>query len=362
MDHTIHLLIMYTMLVLMLVLLQKARSDRKSLFLAIYALIEVFTNGIYSITLWGGTGIYEKFPALLFLVKPVVLLWVPFFSFYVFACFSNKFEFKSKHLLHLLPFGLIMLFYIVVRIVKGAELIGENLFRLGTIESYSLYVTDILLKVQYVAYIFYMINKLLKIERALKREGELKSLTTHILWLRIIVYGYSVACLGALVTFVLFHINPVFAEKFNVVSVLYFFLYFFIIFFDTVSPKPLLDILKVAKKPLPDSELLKIVENLKALFNKKPLYLDPDLSLKQLASELNESERKISQAINAVEHRVFKDFINEMRIKHAMEILKKEVDKPIFEVMYESGFNTKGPFNTAFKKVAGVTPTQFRKK
>lgn len=44
MEKTVHLLIMYTMLVLTLVLFHKGRKHPRSLMLAIYASVEVLTN------------------------------------------------------------------------------------------------------------------------------------------------------------------------------------------------------------------------------------------------------------------------------------------------------------------------------
>jgi YesN/AraC family two-component response regulator len=90
------------------------------------------------------------------------------------------------------------------------------------------------------------------------------------------------------------------------------------------------------------------------------LYLDPELSLQKIASTLKEKERSISQAINSIQKRNVNDYINSLRIEHACKLLIAEKEKPIFEIMYDSGFNTKWAFNQAFKKVTGKTPTQFK--
>jgi YesN/AraC family two-component response regulator len=90
------------------------------------------------------------------------------------------------------------------------------------------------------------------------------------------------------------------------------------------------------------------------------MYLEPELTLQQIASALNEKERNISQAINSIQHRNLNDYINSLRIEHACQLLQANKERPIFEVMYESGFSTKGTFNLAFKKITGKTPTQYR--
>ena len=92
----------------------------------------------------------------------------------------------------------------------------------------------------------------------------------------------------------------------------------------------------------------------------KKMYLNPELSLQEIASVLNEKERNISNAINTIQHRNLNDYINSLRIEHACRLLLANKEKPIFEVMYESGFNTKGAFNQVFKKIKGETPTQYR--
>lgn len=105
------------------------------------------------------------------------------------------------------------------------------------------------------------------------------------------------------------------------------------------------------------------ITDLKDYMHTQKPYLDSSLTIKKLAQEMNMSMRDLSVLINQDLQQHFFDFINEYRIKNAMEILKNPSKNKltILEILYEVGFNSKSSFNTAFKKHVNLTPTQFRK-
>ena len=97
--------------------------------------------------------------------------------------------------------------------------------------------------------------------------------------------------------------------------------------------------------------------------NNRP-YLDPELTLDQLAKQLSLKSRLLSQVINDELGQNFYDFINRYRIEEASRLLTNPKDPKItvLEVLYEVGFNSKSSFNTLFKKYTGLTPSEFKKK
>ncbi len=94
--------------------------------------------------------------------------------------------------------------------------------------------------------------------------------------------------------------------------------------------------------------------------SQKP-YLNPDLTLESLAIMLDRKKRNLSQVINEKIGLSFFEFINQHRINHAKSLMEQQPDKNISETLYQSGFNSKSSFNTAFKKTANMTPTEYRK-
>jgi AraC-like DNA-binding protein len=93
-------------------------------------------------------------------------------------------------------------------------------------------------------------------------------------------------------------------------------------------------------------------------------WLDPDLTLEQLASQVKLRPKLLSHTINEGLGKNFFEFINQYRIEEAKRLLTDPADKRItvLEVLYQVGFNSKSSFNTVFKKQTGLTPSEFKKK
>lgn len=90
------------------------------------------------------------------------------------------------------------------------------------------------------------------------------------------------------------------------------------------------------------------------------LFLENELSLPVLASQLGYTTHHLSEIINNEINKTFYEFINDMRIKYAAELLIESNDKSITEVFYEAGFTSKSTFYNYFKKSYQCTPSQYR--
>ncbi|MEI6264857.1 MAG: helix-turn-helix domain-containing protein [Sphingobacteriia bacterium] len=100
------------------------------------------------------------------------------------------------------------------------------------------------------------------------------------------------------------------------------------------------------------------------LIEKEKLFLDMDISMSSLAQKMQLSNGYLSQIINQQENLNFYDFINRFRV----EEVKKRLIDPQFQhlSMYglalDCGFKSKSTFNSVFKKMTGLTPSDFKSK
>jgi len=361
MEKTVHLLIMYTMLVLTLLLFHKGRKHPPSLMLAIYALVEVITNGLNILTLSAGNSFFDQFPAFHFIYKPLYCLWVPLFYFYVRLCFSSGFKPGKKYLIHFIPFFSFLLFFVIIWLANGNQYIRQNLYQQGTFLNSLTFSVDVAVKVQYLFYNFLMIRLLLGYQEKMGfQQKNVSSSGVDLRWLGFIVYGYAVACLGGLINFAAIVVKSPLSSAINLASISYFLLFFFAIFYNTITSKYTNEQVKPKSVHQSTAEMQLLMNRIEELVAGKKMFLEPELSLQQIASELNEKERNISQAINTIQQRNVNEYINSLRVEYACRLLLADIEKPVFEVMYESGFSTKGAFNLSFKKIVGKTPTQYR--
>lgn len=96
--------------------------------------------------------------------------------------------------------------------------------------------------------------------------------------------------------------------------------------------------------------------------SEKP-YLNPALSLRNLAASCDFHPNKLSWLLNDQMGKNFNELVNHYRIEH-FKLLATDPSNAhisLIGLAYESGFNSKTVFNTAFKKAEGITPKQYQK-
>ncbi len=109
-----------------------------------------------------------------------------------------------------------------------------------------------------------------------------------------------------------------------------------------------------------DEEIDQIFTTLTEYMKKNEPFKDEKLTLQSLASQLDLKPAKLSVAINTKNGTNFHEYINRYRV----EAVKKELNntaEQIIIIAYRNGFNSKSTFNSAFKKMTGITPSQYRK-
>ncbi|MDF1698074.1 MAG: AraC family transcriptional regulator [Saprospiraceae bacterium] len=99
------------------------------------------------------------------------------------------------------------------------------------------------------------------------------------------------------------------------------------------------------------------------LFLDEKVYLEPDLSLKSLASQLGYAPAQLSEIINTGFGKNFNDFINGYRVEEVKRQLKSGKHKALslVGIAMDCGFNSKATFNRVFKKISGTSPSEYVK-
>lgn len=86
-----------------------------------------------------------------------------------------------------------------------------------------------------------------------------------------------------------------------------------------------------------------------------------DITLDLVSEKLHLSKYYISRLINKRLKQNFNEYINNLRISEACNLLR-ETDTKIADISEDVGFGTIRSFNRAFKLVMGVSPTEYRSK
>ena len=102
-----------------------------------------------------------------------------------------------------------------------------------------------------------------------------------------------------------------------------------------------------------------IASELIAYFEKEKPYLNPELSLTDVADALKVNRTYLSRVINHQFDVNFYTFVNNYRIDHAIMIISSLDKTKTANVSIESGFKTRSVFYSLFSKRTGLTPQEY---
>ncbi|MDD3722399.1 MAG: AraC family transcriptional regulator [Lutibacter sp.] len=197
-----------------------------------------------------------------------------------------------------------------------------------------------------------------------------------LIWLRKLVYVFGIIWTALIIITVIHHVFNLFSMVFCtdglflslsvfVILIGYFGLKQKVIFSaDTENEQVFVEETKIkyASSRLTDTEAKLFVDKLNNLMIAAKPFLNPNLTLLELASELGISTHYLSQIINEKFNLNFFDYINQYRV----EEVKTKINDPRFEnysllgIAFDSGFNSKSAFNRIFKKFTKQTPSQYK--
>ncbi len=118
---------------------------------------------------------------------------------------------------------------------------------------------------------------------------------------------------------------------------------------------------KYGSKKIEDSEFEVISEKLNELFVVNELYKNPELKITDVAKEIGIIPNYLSQYLNEHLKKSFSTFVNEYRVKAAEQMLTSNHSLSIEGIGIESGFKSNSTFYTAFRKLKGITPGEYKK-
>lgn len=93
------------------------------------------------------------------------------------------------------------------------------------------------------------------------------------------------------------------------------------------------------------------------------MYRQADLTLDMLAAATGYSRYYLSGALNRCTGVNFNAYVNELRIKEAVRLMSDPANATLTvdAIAFDAGFNDRKNFYRVFKKVTGLSPTQFRR-
>ncbi len=267
----------------------------------------------------------------------LILSFGPLFYFYIRSFLDQSFRLKKQHLTHAIPF-------IAFLVLNSQGLLNSDFyFAFGIFFIYLHFLTYTIISLVW-------------------QKQQFKQFSSHVndakkQWVNYIHAGILLIWVSYFM-FLLDELIPYIAGPITYSLVIYP-LSFWAIINKVLRP----DEKKYQNSRLDHQKSLQIITDLETYFQNEKPFLNPDLKLPIVASELKVTPHALSQAVNENFKQNFQQYLNSHRVKSAqlMLSLKENSHLTISSIAFDCGFNSLSAFNNAFRRAFEKSPSQYRK-
>lgn len=350
----LNLLIVYGALQALFIAVVLLRSPAHSAFNRLFSFLLIIEGITLVERLLVETGWITAVPHVLGISFSISFLKPPLMYFMAMSITDKAFGLQKRHLLHAIPFGLMLLANLPFYAMNGAEKMAQVQAFMEEIPSYQSigFYVNVCFFAYIGIYIFFALGSLNRFRQLVRNHALVN-------WYRVILIIYS----GFLCVHLLyFLIQPLGQWNFALVNQVSMLAMTFIvqaIAFQLMGKSALLhtktpDLGDVQKRQ--EHEVLIIQQ-----FETHKIHLDDTLTLQQFAEATSLPPSKVSQLINQRYNCSFKKLVAKYRVEEAKSIMKKVKGETIklIDVAYDAGFNNKVSFYRSFKEYEQMSPSEY---
>ena len=120
---------------------------------------------------------------------------------------------------------------------------------------------------------------------------------------------------------------------------------------------------EITKAPVADRPDEEAIQKVKAGMEEQQLFLEHNLNIEEFSTRIDLPVRDVSGVINKHFGTNFFEFMNSYRVNEAKRLLEDpdSKDMTILDILLQAGFNSKSAFHRFFKRLVGMSPSEYRK-
>ncbi|HOD13902.1 MAG TPA: helix-turn-helix domain-containing protein [Spirochaetota bacterium] len=326
---------------------------RNMVLAVILALMGYLTFSMY---LLHSQKVYE-YPILLFFQVPVVLCLGPLLYFYVLSVTGDMERLRKRDILHFIPLlaaSMYLIPYFLYSPNAQREIIYEMINKGGYVMLRSVYTASMFIPVIYIA--APLIRIVLQLKKGNAAEHKIVLLLSSlVIWVITGIVGIGFTIVLSLPALKMINL-------FISLVILCFYLlsqrYPYLVQYGTIHVGGE----SYSKSYLNGLDLESLGKQLTAMMEQEKIYCDEELSLPRLSDSLGVTPHQLSQFLNQHYNKNYNNFINSYRIGDAQKLLVDEPDRNTLSIALAVGFNSYSAFHSAFRKVTGISPAEYRKR